>query len=522
MSAPQTIAHYRITAKLWEGGMGEVWRATDTKLNREVAIKILPEAFAQDADRMARFEREAQVLASLNHPNIAAIYGVDERALIMELVEGETLHGPLPVETALNYARQIAEALEYAHERGIVHRDLKPANIKVTREGRVKVLDFGLAKAMSGEVAGGNPESSPTLTMRATVAGVILGTAGYMSPEQARGQDVDRRADVWSFGVVLYEMLTGGALFASPTISDTLAAVLKTEPDLSTVPAHVRPIVERCLRKDPRHRWQAIGDVRLAIEEGVPLAQAPPKRRSLPWAAAPAFAVLVALALWAPWRQSAPEERAIAFEVNPPPSTQFVSGYGGSTIAPDGRAIAVVVTTAAGPSRLWVRELDSFSAHPLPGTEGAQHPFWSPDGRSLGFFANGKLKRVGLSGGPSTMLADAPTNRGGAWSEKGMIVFAPDAVGGLMSVPASGGTPTPFGQLDRLTSQVTAGRSFCLADARFYILASAGKHASPPSTWPPPRGLRRGNGFSRTLIRRFMFRRVCITPGYSFGRGKGR
>jgi serine/threonine-protein kinase len=274
MTPQQTIAHYRITAKLGEGGMGEVWRATDTKLNRDVAIKILPEAFAQAPDRMARFEREAQVLASLNHPNIAAIYGVEERALIMEMVEGETLHGPLPVETALNYAKQIAEALEYAHERGIVHRDLKPANIKVTPEGRVKVLDFGLAKAMSTDTAAGNPESSPTLTMRATLAGVILGTAAYMSPEQARGQDADRRADIWAFGVVLYEILTGRQLFAGHTISDTLASVLKTEPDFTAVPAQARPIVEHCLRKDPRRRWQAIGDVRLALEEGLPEAAA--------------------------------------------------------------------------------------------------------------------------------------------------------------------------------------------------------------------------------------------------------
>jgi serine/threonine-protein kinase len=251
VSPPQTIAHYKITAKLGEGGMGEVWRATDTKLNRDVAIKILPEAFALDSDRMARFEREAQVLASLNHPNIAAIYGVEDRALIMELVEGETLHGPLPVDTALNYARQIAEALEYAHERGIIHRDLKPANIKVNREGRVKVLDFGLARAMSSQTAAGNPESSPTLTMRATMAGVILGTAAYMSPEQARGQDADKRADIWSFGVVLYEMLSGRTFFAGPTISDTLAAVLTKEPDLSDLPAQVRPIVERWPAQGP-------------------------------------------------------------------------------------------------------------------------------------------------------------------------------------------------------------------------------------------------------------------------------
>ena len=259
MSPQQTIAHYRITSKLGQGGMGEVWRATDTKLGREVAIKVLPEAFAQDADRMARFTREAQVLASLNHPNIASIYGVEDRALIMELVPGPTLaeriaQGPIPLEEALPVATEIAEALEYAHERGIVHRDLKPANIKVTPEGRVKVLDFGLAKAMSTGAPAGDPKSSPTLTMRETAMGTILGTAAYMAPEQARGQEADARADIWAFGVLLGEMLTGRPLFAGPTVSDTLAAVLKTDPDLSAIPAHVRPILERCLRKDPRRR----------------------------------------------------------------------------------------------------------------------------------------------------------------------------------------------------------------------------------------------------------------------------
>src|SRR5579862_1248323 len=234
MGPQQTIAHYRITSKLGEGGMGEVWRATDTKLGRDVAVKILPEGFAQDCDRMARFTREAQVLASLNHPNIAAIYGVEERALVMELVEGETLaeriaQGPMAVEDALPILCQLIDALEYAHEKNIIHRDLKPANIKITPEGKVKVLDFGLAKALTPEMAAGNPASSPTLTMRSTVLGTLLGTAAYMAPEQARGQNVDKRADIWAFGVVLYEMLTGEQLFHGETISDTLAAVLRQE-----------------------------------------------------------------------------------------------------------------------------------------------------------------------------------------------------------------------------------------------------------------------------------------------------
>ena len=263
MGPSHSIAHYRITEKLGEGGMGEVYRATDTKLNRAVAIKVLPEAFAQDADRMTRLARESQVLASLNHPNIAAIYGVEDRALVMELVEGRTLEerisqGPIPIDEAVPIAIQIAEALEYAHEHAVIHRDLKPANIKITPEGRVKVLDFGLAKAMSNDAAAGSPLSSPTLTMHATMAGVIMGTAAYMSPEQARGQAVDRRCDIWAFGVVSHEMLTGRRLFQQATISDTLAAVLRADPDWSSLPqelpANIRTLMRRCLERDPRRR----------------------------------------------------------------------------------------------------------------------------------------------------------------------------------------------------------------------------------------------------------------------------
>ena len=301
MSPQSSIAHYRVISKLGAGGMGEVWRATDTKLGRDVAIKILPEVFAQDADRMARFGREAQVLASLNHPNIAAIYGVEERALVIELVEGPTLaeriaQGALPLEEALRIARQIAEALEYAHEHGIVHRDLKPANIKISPEGRVKVLDFGLAKALSSEPAAANPQASPTLTMRATMAGVIMGTAAYMSPEQARGQEVDKRCDIWSFGVVLHEMLTGHTLFVGHTVSDTLAAVLRADLDWSLLPrelpANIRTLLQRCLERDPRQRLRDIGDARLELEQpvvqpvAVPPAQPAPRTRVLPWMAA--------------------------------------------------------------------------------------------------------------------------------------------------------------------------------------------------------------------------------------------
>jgi len=255
----KTISHYRIVERLGEGGMGEVYRARDSKLNREVALKVLPEVFAKDVERMARFHREAQVLASLNHPNIAAIHGLEEsngvRALVMELIEGPTLadriaQGPIPLDEALPIARQIAEALEYAHEKGIIHRDLKPANIKLTAEGMVKVLDFGLAKALEGGgTTASDPENSPTLTLAATQAGVILGTAAYMAPEQARGKAVDRRADIWSFGVVFYEMLTGTRLYRGETVSDTLAAVLKVEPDWHALPAEVPPTIRKLLRR---------------------------------------------------------------------------------------------------------------------------------------------------------------------------------------------------------------------------------------------------------------------------------
>ena len=269
MSPQSSIAHYRIVSKLGEGGMGAVYRATDTKLNRDVAIKILPDSFAADPDRLARFAREAQVLAALNHPNIAVIYGVEERALVMELVDGENLRGPLPIETALNYARQIADALEAAHEKGIVHRDLKPANIKVKPDGTVKVLDFGLATSAEPSNAA-NPQELPTMTLSATQAGIILGTAAYMSPEQAAGKPVDKRADIWSFGVVLYEMLTGRKLFQGETVSHTLADVLRMPIDLSflrkDVPPAVRNLIARCLERDTKKRLRDIGEARILLE----------------------------------------------------------------------------------------------------------------------------------------------------------------------------------------------------------------------------------------------------------------
>src|SRR6266849_4091245 len=314
LSVGTRLGSYEILAPIGAGGMGEVYRARDTKLKRDVALKVLPEAFARDPDRMARFQREAEVLASLNHPNIATIYGVEERALVMELVEGETLSGPLPIQTALEYAKQMAEALEYAHERSVMHRDLKPANVKVTPEGKVKLLDFGLAKAIDDPVTHSDPENSPTLTLGASRVGVIMGTAAYMSPEQASGKPADRRADIWSFAAVLYEMLAGKRAFAGESVSDTLATVLKVDPDWDALPAaapaSIRKLVRQCLKKDRKQRLQAIGDARIAIEEALGgasqesevLPAAPQERNVVPWAVAGALLVAFGFAGWGWWR----------------------------------------------------------------------------------------------------------------------------------------------------------------------------------------------------------------------------
>jgi len=457
MTPHQSIAHYRVTAKLGEGGMGEVWRATDTKLNRDVAIKLLPSTFASDADRMARFAREAQVLASLNHPNIAAIYGVEERALVLELVEGPTLadriaRGAMPTEEALPIAVQIAEALEYAHEKGIIHRDLKPANIKITLEGRVKILDFGLAKAMSSETGpSGDAMSSPTLTMRATMAGTIMGTAAYMSPEQARGQAVDKRSDIWAFGVVLHEMLTGRALFAGPTISDTLAAVLKTEPDVASVPGQVRPVVERCLRKDPKRRWRDIGDVRVALEEGVPVepSSGAPRRGVLSWAVT-ALALVAAAAGWfLAWRATRPLDQPLTrLSVDLGPDALLGLDLT-VAISPDGRRLVFPMRGPGGRPQLAVRQLDQAQPTPLYGTEGGSDPFFSPDGTEIGFFAGGVIKRVSVQGGAIIQVCiGAGIPQGATWGEDGNIIAAFGAVNSLQRVSAAGGgTPSPLTKL---------------------------------------------------------------------------
>lgn len=465
MTAGDRLGPYEIIAPLGKGGMGEVYRARDTKLGRDVAIKVLPEAFAADPERMARFEREAKVLASLNHPHIAQIYGLEEGALVMELVEGETLRGPLPLDTVLGYARQIADALGAAHEKGIVHRDLKPGNIMVTAAGTIKVLDFGLAAiAPSGD--SGNPETSPTLTISATRAGAILGTAAYVAPEQARGKPVDRRADIWAFGVVLYEMVTGRQLFQGETVSDVLAGVLALDPDLARLPAGMRRLVSKCLEKDPRRRLQAIGDWELALET-VAEAAPPSKPRAPQWLIPAAAAVAVtalALAAWA-WFRKAPLPAVARFQVFAPPGGTLPLGT--PAPSPDGRMLAYTVRGKDGIVRIYVRPLDSTEPRVLPGTEGAVHPFWSPDSRSLAFAAENVLKRIDLAGGSARGLGNVTGPWHGSWSQAGVILFEP--AGPTAQIPAEGGVVTPAVKLDEKKGETGSGFPFFLSDGGRFL-----------------------------------------------------
>jgi eukaryotic-like serine/threonine-protein kinase len=463
--------------------MGEVYRAKDTRLNRDVALKVLPEIFASDPDRMARFEREARVLGALNHPNIAAIYGLEEfgsgRALVMELVEGLTLadriaKAPIPLDEALPIAKQIAEALEYAHDRGVIHRDLKPANIKVTVDGTVKVLDFGLAKALLDEPVAADPRDSPTLSMAPTMAGVILGTAAYMSPEQAKGKPVDRRADIWAFGVVLFEMLTGKQPFTGETAAETLASVMKEEPTLEALPRNtpppIRHLLRRCLEKNLRQRLQHIGEARIVIEAVVSgSAAAEPvagqRQRLFGWVATTVAAVLlVALATlsFIHFRETPPQRSSIRFQIAPP-GNGTISVF---RLSPNGRQL-VIVANQSGQNQLWVRSLDSADARPLAGTDGATYPFWSPDSTQIAFFAQGKLKRIAVTGGPALTICQAPNGRGGAWNRDGVIIFAPELVGGLQRVADSGGLPVLLtnsggdsGASDRFPNFLPGGRRF--------------------------------------------------------------
>jgi eukaryotic-like serine/threonine-protein kinase len=491
---------YEVSGAIGAGGMGEVYRARDTRLGREVALKVLPEAFARDAERLARFRREAQVLASLNHPNIAAIYGFEDsgatHALAMELVEGPTLAerigGPgsssssatgksgatrmaarhaIPLEEALPIARQICEALEYAHEHGIVHRDLKPANIKIAQNDAVKILDFGLAKALEGDPAAVDISTSPTISRMATQAGIILGTAAYMSPEQAKGKSVDRRTDIWAFGCVLYEMLAGKMAFSGETVTDTLAAVIRAEPDWAALPVstpvHVRVLLQRCLQKDAKQRLRDIGDARIALEEvlsgaakeqvAAAGAAGPVQRQLLPWAVA-ALCALVAAGLAAHFyfgRPSGSVTGNVTLQVALPDGVSIVTRDAPSVaLSPDGRKI-VFMGVKGSAVQLYARSLDEPEAKAIAGTENGASPFFSPDGKWIGFFADGKLKKVGLEGGTAQILADAPNQRGGSWAQDGSIIFSPQYSGGLMKVAESGGAPEPLAETDEKKGERT-------------------------------------------------------------------
>ena len=463
---------YEVTALIGVGGMGEVHKATDTNLKRAVAIKVLPALVAADAERLARFQREAEVLAALNHPNIAAIYGLERSgtitALVMELVEGDDLsqriaRGAIPIDEALPIAKQIAEALEAAHEQGIIHRDLKPANIKVRADGTVKVLDFGLAKAME-PAAGSSPSvsMSPTITTPAmTQAGILLGTAAYMAPEQARGKAADRRADVWAFGVIVFEMLAGQRLFTGETISDTLASVLKTDPNWRALPVAVPPRLRRllrwCLDKDPKRRLQAIGDARVQIEDL--LAGAPEDadaimsqvRSKLPWPVAAALVILAGIGGAGWWRATRPLERALLplVRLNVDLGPDAVAGpFITTAVSPDGTRLVFPTKSPDGKPMLAMRLLDETKPTVLSGTENGRDPFFSHDGKWIGFFADGHMKKISVQGGAPVALCDAPNDRGASWGEDGSIIVALNTVGTLSRVPGEGGSPQPVTTLE--------------------------------------------------------------------------
>jgi Tol biopolymer transport system component len=472
LSAGTRLGPYEILALIGKGGMGEVYRARDTRLKRYVALKVLPEAFAKDPNRMMRFQREAEVLASLNHPNIAQIYGVEDRALAMELVEGESPRGPMPFDEAWKIASQIAAALSYAHEKGVVHRDLKPANIKVTPDGVVKLLDFGLAKAFSStpDSPPVDPGNSPTVTMGATAVGVILGTAAYMSPEQARGKNVDRRSDIWAFGVVLYELLTGKQLFRGEDLTDILASVVKEHHDLSAAPEPAQRVLQACLEKDPKKRLQAIGDVQYLVGGTAASAVAPPSRSRLGiwgWIVAAVLALGAIPLTYIAYHSSEEAPRVLRFTVPPPEQGTFgVAGL--PQLSPDGRHIAYLARIQGGPTQLWVRDLDSLTSRLLI-KETSRFPFWSPDSRSIGFGSGGKLQKVDADGGPALTLCDAPNLLGGTWNRDDVILFSPVGSGPILRVSAAGGRATPVTTVGQASGEAGIIFPWFFPDGRHFL-----------------------------------------------------
>jgi Tol biopolymer transport system component/predicted Ser/Thr protein kinase len=434
------LGPYEIVAPIGKGGMGEVYRAHDSRLNRDVAVKVSSAQFSE------RFTREARAIAALNHTNICHLYNVGPDYLVMEYVEGQDLRGPMDFEDALPIIQQLIDGIEAAHEKNIIHRDLKPANIKITPEGVVKILDFGLAKAMEPPSDNSNPENSPTLTMGATVAGTILGTAAYMAPEQAKGKAADKRSDIWSFGVIVYEMLTGKHLFQGESAVEILGGVLNQEPNIAAAPVRVHKLLYWCLEKDRKKRLASISDARRLMEESetaMVITAAPKSRLGLAaWAAVGLFLLTTLAVSFVHLREAPPFAPSLRYQISTPGSAtaQFPA------LSPDGRNLAFV-TSNGGPNQVWVRALDALDARPLAGTDGATYPFWSPDGVYLGFFAGGKLKKIAIAGGPPQTLCDASSGRGGAWNREGVILFSPSPVGVFLRVPASGGTPVPVAKV---------------------------------------------------------------------------
>jgi len=490
----KTLSHYKVLEKIGQGGMGEVYRAADTSLKRDVAIKVLPEQFTKDPQRLARFEREAQLLAQLNHPNIAAIHSFEHsdevHFLVLELVPGETLQervakGPVPVEEALEICRQIAEGVEAAHEKGVIHRDLKPANVKVTPEGKVKILDFGLAKAFEDEAPVTDISQSPTLTEEMTRAGVILGTAAYMSPEQAKGKSVDKRADIFAFGAVLYELLTGKRAFEGETITETIAAVLKSEPDWEKLPSdtpwRIQELLRRSLTKEPHDRLAGIGNVRIEIKLALsePAAQSPTGVASAVqpggqrWGMTVGLVVLTAivtgLSVWLLIQPSSPEQPLNRFVIRPSPPVVLASTtYKEVAISPDGRQLVYMGVGEEG-RQLYLRSLDDFVDRPIPGTANSRGiVFFSPDGKSIGFFADRKVKKTSLAGGSPITLCDAPPGlRSGDWFEDTIVFTANVESGqGLYRVSANGGEPEMLATVNLDEGELRYGAPDFLPDGK--------------------------------------------------------
>jgi len=469
--APGTkLGPYEILAPIGAGGMGEVYRAHDSRVGRDVAIKISSEQFTD------RFTREVHAVAALNHSNVCTLYDVGPNYLVMELVEGPTLadrirQGPIPLEESLEIARQIADALEAAHEKGIVHRDLKPGNIKIRPDGMVKVLDFGLAKVE--ETAAVGLETSPTLSVAQTAAGVLLGTAAYMSPEQARGKPVDKRADIWAFGVVLYEMLTGNQLFSGETVSDTLAAVLKEEPDWEKVPAKAQPLLRRCLERDPKKRLRDIGDANALLESVSEAAAVPesvkPPAFWLGWALAAVLLIALSSLAFVHFRKtSSVVPNQVRFQIGLPDKTNLAP-WGSFALSPDGRHLAFAAVGPDAVTRLYIRELDSIEIRPLDGTESGYIPpfFWSPDSRSIAFNSGTKLKKIDISGGAALPITNLVAF-GGSWNRAGVIIFG-TLGGGIMRVSAAGGTASPVTALNPKYQETLHMCPTFLPDGRHFL-----------------------------------------------------